>query len=321
MYEKISKEAIKAKKKYKRVGFVISAIALNPLKMSKIKVLIQRFYLYFVIGLFSKKAKESKFEKVNMNGIRSWKITTPNSDPNKILLYFHGGAYIAGSSRAYYPMISHIADVSKFTVYMPDYRLAPEYLYPTQLEDGVNAYKSLIEEFGYSHKQIAIGGDSAGGNLAFVTIFKLREEGIDLPKAIFSFSPWADPAATGDTYTIEICEKDLLLGPVFKKTWTKYKADAYLTYYVPDEVMSENDPYICPIKGSFKHFPPTLIHVGRDELLLSDSRSLKFGLDRDNVELEYKEWDNLWHVFQVESLIPESQESFKLVSKFLNTNI
>ena len=42
---------------------------------------------------------------------------------------------------------------------------------------------------------------------------------------------------------------------------------------------------------------------------------------RDNVELEYKEWDNLWHVFQVESLIPESQESFKLVSKFLNTNI
>ena len=45
---------------------------------------------------------------------------------------------------------------------------------------------------------------------------------------------------------------------------------------------------------------------------------LKFGLDRDNVELEYKEWENLWHVFQVESLIPESQESFKLVSKFLN---
>ena len=113
----------------------------------------------------------------------------------------------------------------------------------------------------------------------------------------------------------------MLLGPVFKKTWTKYKADAYLTYYVPDEVMSENDPYICPIKGSFKDFPPTLIHVGSDELLLSDSRSLKFGLDRDNVELEYKEWDNLWHVFQVESMIPESQESFKLVSKFLNTNI
>ena len=55
-------------------------------------------------------------------------------------------------------MISHIAESSKFTVYMPDYRLAPEYLYPTQLEDGVNAYKSLIEEFRYSHKQIAIGG-------------------------------------------------------------------------------------------------------------------------------------------------------------------
>ena len=63
MYEKISKEAIKAKKKYKRVGFVISAIALNPLKMSKIKVLIQRFYLYFVIGLFSKKQRNQSSKK------------------------------------------------------------------------------------------------------------------------------------------------------------------------------------------------------------------------------------------------------------------
>ena len=184
MYETISKEAIKAKKKYKRVGFVISAISLNPLKMSKIKVLIQRFYLYFVIGLFSKKAKESKFEKVNMNGIRSWKITTPNSDPNKILLYFHGGAYIVGNPEAYKSLVGHLAGITEATIYVPDYRLAPENKFPSQLNDGVECYKALINDLKINPSQIIIGGDSAGGNLSLVTCLKLKELGIEIESSI-----------------------------------------------------------------------------------------------------------------------------------------
>ena len=85
--------------------------------------------------------------------------------------------------------------------------------------------------------------------------------------------------------------------------------------------MDENNPYICPIKGDFTNSPPILIHVGTEELLLSDSRSMIKALERDNVEYEYKEWDELWHVFQLESLIPEAQESFSLISKFLNKYI
>ena len=55
--------------------------------------------------------------------------------------------------------------------------------------------------------------------------------------------------------------------------------------------------------------------------LLSDARNLKKALKRDNVIYEYKEWENLWHVFQMESLIPEAQESFKMIGKFLNKHI
>ena len=64
-----------------------------------------------------------------------------------------------------------------------------------------------------------------------------------------------------------------------------------------------------------------MIHVGKDELLLSDSQSLKKALERDSVPHEYKEWDELWHVFQMESMIPEAKESFEMFGDFLNENV
>ena len=218
-------------------------------------------------------------------------------------------------------MMSHLAEATGFTIYVPDYRLAPEHVYPSQLIDGCNSYKSLIEDYRYSPSQIAFGGDSAGGNLALATLLKLKEDGEALPSSVICMSPWADPAATGDTYNLETCEIDPVLGPTFKKVFLKYGLDSYLTYYVDDADMDENNPYICPIKGDFSNCPPIMIHVGKDELLLSDSQSLKKALERDGVDHEYKEWDELWHVFQMESMIPEAKESFKMFGDFLNKNV
>ena len=62
-------------------------------------------------------------------------------------------------------------------------------------------------------------------------------------------------------------------------------------------------------------------HVGANELLLSDSRTLKNVFERDGVTYEYKEWDELWHVFQLEAEMPESIESFKMFGSFLNKYI
>ena len=64
-----------------------------------------------------------------------------------------------------------------------------------------------------------------------------------------------------------------------------------------------------------------MVQVGAHELLLSDSRTLKEVFERDGVVNEYKEWDELWHVFQIEALLPESIESFKMFGSFLNKYI
>jgi acetyl esterase/lipase len=314
----ISSEAIKAKERFKRLGFLIRLISQNPTKLSSLKVSLQRANFNFIVGSLAKKAVGVNHSEVQLGDIKAWKVTAPNSDPEKILLYFHGGAYIVGNPQSYFPMMSHLAEATGFTIYVPDYRLAPEHVYPSQLIDGCNSYKSLIEDHGYSPNQIAFGGDSAGGNLALATLLKLKEDGQALPSAVICMSPWADPAATGDTYNLETCERDLVLGPTFKKVFLKYGLESYLTYYVDDADMDENNPLICPIKGDFTDCPPIMIHVGEDELLLSDSRTLKKVFERDGVLHEYKEWDELWHVFQMESLIPEAKESFKMFGSFLN---
>jgi monoterpene epsilon-lactone hydrolase len=317
----LSKEAEKAKKKFQNLGTLINLLSLNPKKLSKPKIISQRLNFNFIVPRLAKKQDGVVHEEISLGNIRTWKVTSKNSDPGKILLYFHGGAYVVGNPEAYFPMMSYLAASTGFTIYVPDYRLAPEHHYPSQLEDGVSCFEALIKDFGYSPQQIAFGGDSAGGNLALVTLLKLKEKDKELPSAVICMSPWADPAATGDTYNAEMCDRDPVLGPTFKKVFQKYGLDAYLTYYVKDEDMDSEDPYICPIKADFTGCPPIMIHVGTDELLLSDSRSLVTAFKRDGVEYEYKEWNELWHVFQMESYMPESRKSFELFSDFLNKHI
>jgi monoterpene epsilon-lactone hydrolase len=316
----LSKEAVKAKKKYKKLGGLIAMLVVEPWKPKMWKVKAQRFNFDYVIAL-NPKSKGHKKEKLTLAGMETWKVTAPNSDPDKILLFFHGGAYQVGSAKGYYPMLTHMARETGFTIYVPNYRLAPENYYPAQVEDGVAAYEALINDLGYSPDQIAIGGDSAGGNMSLVTLLKLKELGKTTPSAIICISPWADPAATGDTYTREVAEKDLLIGAIFKRMWDEYDLSGFGGYFVKEEDLDENNPYICPIRGDYTDCPPVMIQVGGDELLLSDSRTLKEALDRDGVDNEYKEWEGLWHVFQIEAKLPESIESFKLFGEFLNKHI
>ena len=92
-------------------------------------------------------------------------------------------------------------------------------------------------------------------------------------------------------------------------------------YYVKKEDVDQSNPLICPINGDFSGCPPVMIQVGADELLLSDSRSMIKVFERDDVIHEYKEWEDLWHVFQIEAMLPESIESFKMFGNFLNKHI
>jgi acetyl esterase len=96
------------------------------------------------------------------------------------LIYFHGGGFILGTLDSCDRVCRDLAHLSGRVVVSVDYRLAPEHPFPAAVEDACAATKYVLEhagEFGIDENQIAIGGESAGANLAAVTALKLRGTG------------------------------------------------------------------------------------------------------------------------------------------------
>ena len=311
----LSKEAEQSIKRFKSFSVFMSSMYESPGNMSKSK---RRFFRWFINlqGILGPKVEGTIKEELSLDGINTWKVSTPNSDPNRILLYYHGGAYSMGSPKSHYSLVSYLADITGTTIYVPDYRLGPENKYPAQLEDGVRAFKALINDFNYSSEQITIGGDSAGGNLALITLLKLKEEGKYLPNSLVLLSPWADPAGTGESYNLEMADRDILLGPMIKKVWENN--DNLYDGYLNNEDADQNNPLVFPISGNYENCPPIMIQVGTEELLLSDSRTLKEALERDKCIHEYFEWEGMYHVFHIDVNMPETISAFKQIANFLD---
>jgi len=183
----LSKEAVKAKNKYKKLGAMISWLVTEPWNPKMWKVKLQRFNFDNVVAV-NPKSKGHKKEKLTLAGMETWKITTPNSDPEKILLYFHGGAYQVGSPKGYYPMLTHLARETGFTIYIPDYRLAPEHYHPAQVEDGVAAYEAMVNDLGYSPDQIMHSVEISWWKYVTRNAVKLKELGKEMPNAVICIS-------------------------------------------------------------------------------------------------------------------------------------
>ena len=92
-------------------------------------------------------------------------------------------------------------------------------------------------------------------------------------------------------------------------------------FFIDEKDMDESNPYIVPLKGDYKNCPPMLIQVGTEELLLSDSQTLKEVLERDECIHEYYEWEGMYHVFHLDARMPETIEAFNQIGNFLKKYI
>lgn len=209
----------------------------------------------------------------------------PADDRCRVFLYLHGGAYLIGSPATHRAICAALAKQGDLAVCVLDYRLAPEHRYPAALEDSVTAYQGLLRE-GYRPEQIAIGGDSAGGNLALITTLRLQELGLPRPGALVCFSPVTDFSAT---HLHTPPAGDPLLNPV----WMEQAIELYCP---PD--MDRQDPRLSPLYADLSGLPHTLIQVGSDELLLNDSRRFAERAKAAGCPLQLEVYPDLWHVFQ-----------------------
>lgn len=225
-----------------------------------------------------------------------------------MLLYLHGGGYIACNPQMYRAITCGLA-LTGLRTFAPDYRLAPEHPFPAGLEDAVSAYCDLLQEHG--PQQLVIAGDSAGGGLCAALLLTLRERRVPLPAAAVLFSPFLDLAATGESILRNSARCAMFGADMFGRA---------AGFYVGDR--DKRDPLASPLYADLHDLPPLLIHVGEDETLLDDSRRFAAKAQQAGIEVALKIWPAVPHVWPLFSRwVPEGRASLQEAGEFMATHM
>src|SRR5262245_42583365 len=107
-------------------------------------------------------APDAKIAKVDAGGVPSEWVAAPGCDPDRAVLYLHGGGYVIGSLNTHRRLAYDISAACGARVLLIDYRLAPEHPFPAAVDDATTAWRWLLQQ-GLSPGRLAIAGDSAGG--------------------------------------------------------------------------------------------------------------------------------------------------------------
>ncbi|PRP90944.1 Monoterpene epsilon-lactone hydrolase [Enhygromyxa salina] len=231
---------------------------------------------------------------------------TPTNEATRVVLHLHGGGFALGSCQSHRALAARIGVASKARVVVPDYRLAPENPFPAGLDDVVEVYAALLAD-GLRAEQIVVSGDSAGGNLALSTLLRAAARGLPMPRAVVLLSPWTDLTLTGESL-----ETRAAVDPWLQPEMLEPMRETYLGGGDPA------DPFASPLWGDLSLFPPTLVHVGDHEILLSDSQRLVERAAAAGVDVELHVGQELWHVWHLFSPgLPDANDALARIGAFV----
>lgn len=218
------------------------------------------------------------------------KVFTPEgSGPFPLLVYIHGGGWVIGSPDTHARLCAELAEGAGVVVVSVHYRLAPEHVPPASLDDCVAAIRWSVQnanELNADGSRLAIGGDSAGGNLAAAAALRLRDEGGPQAKLQLLFYG----AYTGDN------ELPSVNANAEGKILTKKAMEWFYGHYLSGGA-DPKDPYIAPIHGDLKGLPPAHLIVGTLDPLLDDSKLYAKKLQEAGVPATLSIYEDMPHVF------------------------
>ncbi|MCA9578275.1 MAG: alpha/beta hydrolase [Polyangiales bacterium] len=227
-----------------------------------------------------------------------------NHDPERALIYLHGGGYSIGSLRSHRDLICRIAQAARMRVLAPAYRLAPEHPFPAQLEDARAVY-AYVRAQGVRPEHIVIAGESAGAGLTLSTALWLRDQGQPLPAALAVVSPWVDLEGRGRSLD-DNRRYDFV---------SRYALQQYAKRFVPRHEL--RNPLAAPIHAALHDLPPLLIHVGAAEGLLDDALHLAERARDQGVDVTLQAFPDMIHAFHVFApLLPVAREAIADIGAF-----
>ena len=235
----------------------------------------------------------------------SW-VTVKNRRRDGVVLYLHGGAFIAETPMFHGAMLGRICRESRCRGLMPSYRLAPEHRYPAALDDCMAAYRWLLAQ-GHEAGRIVVAGDSAGGNLTLALLLRLRDEGLPLPAGAVALSPVTDLTFSGESVQRNDGVDDM---------FSADGMDGLVPVYLADPALRTH-PHVSPVFGDFAGLPPLLVIVGSTELLLDDSVRVAQRWPQATLLV----WDGMPHVFVGFDFLPEAREATQRIGRFVRERL
>jgi len=258
---------------------------------------------------FLKPPKDIQVTPINAAGVSAEWLEPTHSSSDNVMIYLHGGGYVMGSPVTHRGLVGRLAKSCGIRALSVDYRLAPEHPFPAALEDSLAVYQWVMDQ-GISPHNIIIAGDSAGAGLTLATLISLRDNHEQLPAMALCISPWTDLALTGES--IKDCAK---IDPYISYDLLKLGAH-YMGSHNPEL------PLISPLHADLRGLPPLLIHVGTDEVLLSDSTRLADTAKADGVDVTLKIWDKMWHDFHLWApYLPEANTAIEEIAEFVTERL
>lgn len=236
-----------------------------------------------------------------------------------VLLFFHGGGWVTDSVENYDRVCSQMAQSTGQIVVSVEYRLAPEYPFPTGLMDCYAAAKALYTNrfiLNTEPEKITIVGDSAGGNLAAAVSLMARDKGEFMPDRQILIYPALNNCYTEESPYLSVKEngEDYLL--------TAVKMENYISLYQRSPEDREN-PYFSPLQEkNLKNLPDTLILTAEFDPLRDEGEEYARRLKEagNNVEL-HRIPGALHGFFALGIKLFHVQESFDIMNKFLRREI
>lgn len=254
---------------------------------------------------FGKLPKELSVKSIDIDGIYAEWMQGENYPEDKVIMYFHGGGLVSGSTKSHRGIVSKFVNASGIKALTFDYALAPEKPFPAGLNDSLKVYRFLLEN--YKPENILFMGDSGGGNTLLALLLLLKEKSLPMSKATIALSPWTDLTNSGESNKTN---------RVKDKLTTENANEIFSKVYCRDE--DPTNPLISPLFGDLSDLPDLLMFAGKDELMRDDTIRFAEKAKKAGVNVEMEIGDGMFHCYPaVAPLIPEANLAMEKIVKFI----
>ena len=234
------------------------------------------------------------------------------SGPFPILVYYHGGGWVIGSAEVYDATPRALVNLAGCVVVSVNYRLAPEHKFPAAHDDAAAAYEWVLKNaasLSGDPRRVAVGGESAGGNLAVATAMAARDRKWPPPSSVMAVYP----IASGDTSSPSYREN------AQAKPLNKAMMEWFFGHY-QRAAADRQDPRIDLVRANLAGLPPTVIVTAQIDPLRSEGETLAARLRAAGVSVSARDYAGVTHeFFGMSAVVAKAKDAQAFAAGFLKT--